>query len=90
MRANTYNIDDLRKRSIIDYLDAGENSQAFIAEYVNKLPNTDLDYDYSKLEYFFEFGITAAALPLFNLNEPIRIINSCKMQKQAMGYPTLT
>ncbi|KAK3858850.1 hypothetical protein Pcinc_034988 [Petrolisthes cinctipes] len=78
-------VDDLWKHGVIDYIDPMEHRETLIAQTLDLLSKDGVQY--CEIEGIVAYGLPAASIPVFNCNDPIRNIGSCKMQKQAFGAP---
>jgi DNA-directed RNA polymerase subunit B' len=82
IRGNELNWNHLVKMGIVEYLDAQEEENSFIAinEKVLTPEHTHLDVDSSNL-----FGVVAGVLPYPEHNSGPRITMACAMAKQSLG-----
>lgn len=82
LKNNELTWDHLVKMGIIEYLDALEEENAYIASRIEDLTpeHTHLDIDPANI-----FGVVASVLPYCEHNSSPRITMACAMSKQALG-----
>jgi len=74
---------DLVKQGVIDYLDSGEEENAFVAFTEEELTGEHTHLEVSPLDIV---GLTTALVPFGNYNHGVRLSQGSKNQKQAIGF----
>ncbi|MBC8501381.1 MAG: DNA-directed RNA polymerase subunit B [Nanoarchaeota archaeon] len=74
---------DLVKQGVIDYLDSGEEENAFVAFTEEELIGEHTHLEVSPLGIV---GLTTALVPFGNYNHGVRLSQGSKNQKQAIGF----
>lgn len=74
---------DLITQGVIEYLDAMEEENAYIAFFENELTK---EHTHLEISPALMFGITTALVPYANHSPPARINMGSKNQKQAIGF----
>lgn len=82
VKKGTLTWDHLVKMGVVEYLDAHEEENSFIALDEKEITNehTHFEFDPSSL-----FGITVSVLPYSEFNSSPRITMACSMTKQSLG-----
>ena len=74
--------DQLVKMGIIEYLDALEEENAFIALYENELTK---EHTHLEIDPVAILGLTTSVIPYSNFGSSSRLIRGSKIQKQSLG-----
>ena len=83
LQKNEITWSDLIKQGIIEYLDAEEEENAYVAFTDEELTKDHTHLDISSLSMF---GICGALVPFANFSQAIRVSMGAKNQKQALGF----
>ncbi|PIN87445.1 DNA-directed RNA polymerase subunit B [Candidatus Woesearchaeota archaeon CG10_big_fil_rev_8_21_14_0_10_32_24] len=74
---------DLVRQGIVEYIDAGEEENAFVAYNMEDLTG---EHTHLEIESFAISGITASLVPFGNYTPSSRLIIGSKNQKQSLGF----
>ena len=77
--------DQLVKMGIIDYLDALEEEDAYVALYENELTK---EHTHLEIDPVMILGLTTSVIPYSNFGSSSRLIRGSKIQKQSLGLYT--
>ncbi|MEK6907414.1 MAG: DNA-directed RNA polymerase subunit B [Nanoarchaeota archaeon] len=79
---NELNWDQLVKLGVIEYLDALEEENAYVALYENELTN---EHTHLEIDPVVILGLTTSVIPYSNFGSSSRLIRGSKIQKQSLG-----
>ena len=82
LKKNELTWDQLVKMGIIEYLDALEEENAFIALYENELTK---EHTHLEIDPVAILGLTTSVIPYSNFGSSSRLIRGSKIQKQSLG-----
>ncbi|MFH1642312.1 MAG: DNA-directed RNA polymerase subunit B [Nanoarchaeota archaeon] len=74
---------DLVSKGIIEYLDAGEEENAYVAFFENELTQ---EHTHLEIMPLAMLGLAASLVPYANFNQSTRLNAGSKNQKQALGF----
>lgn len=83
LEKNEISWDDLITQGIIEYLDAAEEENAFIALTEDKLTQ---EHTHMEVSPSVIFGLTTSLVPYANFGQSARLNRGSKAQKQALGF----
>ena len=86
VKSGELNYDDLVSSGIIEYIDALEEEDCYVAMYTNEITN---EHTHVELSPILMFGLNTGTVPFSNYDEPGRLMRGQKTIKQAVGTYTL-
>ncbi len=77
--------DDLVRNGVIEYIDAAEENNAFVAF---TAPDVTPEHTHLELGHIAFLGLVTSLVPFANYGQPSRLIRGSKTQKQSLGLYT--
>lgn len=86
LRVGEYTYEDLAKDGIIEYLDAMEEDDAYVAMYESEVT---AEHTHLEISPMLMFGLNTGTVPFLDYDEPGRLMRGQKTVKQAVGMYAL-